>query len=35
LCGASHDVPVIEVGALSYVEQLPPILSLLRGVTVL
>jgi hypothetical protein len=35
LCGASHDEPVIEVGALAYVEQLPPILSLLRGVTVL
>ena len=35
LCGASHDVPVIEVGAAAYVEQLPPILSLLRGVTVL
>ena len=35
LCGASHDVPVIEVGARAYVEQLPPILALLRGVTVL
>jgi hypothetical protein len=35
LCGASHDVPVIEFGALAYVEQLPPILTLLRGVTVL
>jgi hypothetical protein len=35
LCGASHDVPVIEFGALAYVEQLPPILSLLRSVTVL
>ena len=34
-CGASHDVPVIEFGALAYVEQLPPILTLLRGVTVL
>ena len=34
-CGASHDVSVIEVGAVAYVEQLPPILSLLRGVTVL
>jgi hypothetical protein len=34
-CGASHDVSVIEVGALAYVDQLPPILSLLRGVRVL
>ena len=34
LCGASHDVAVIEFGALAYVEQLPPILGLLRGVTV-
>ena len=34
LCGATHDVPVIELGARAYVEQLPPILTLLRGVVV-
>ena len=34
LCGASHDLPVIEFGARAYVEQLPPILGLLRSVTV-
>jgi hypothetical protein len=34
LCGATHDVPVIELGARAYVEQLPPILTLLRGVDV-
>ncbi len=34
LCGASHDVPVIEFGARAYVEQLAPILELLRGVAV-
>src|SRR4029078_2884624 len=31
LCGATHDLPVIEFGARAYVEQLPPILTLLRG----
>jgi hypothetical protein len=34
LCGATHDLPVIEFGARAYVEQLPPILTLLRGVVV-
>ena len=34
LCGATHDLPVIELGARAYVEQLPPILTLLRGVVV-
>ena len=34
LCGATHDVPVIEFGARAYVEQLPPILTLLRSVVV-
>jgi hypothetical protein len=34
LCGATHDLPVIELGARAYVEQLPPILTLLRGVAV-
>jgi hypothetical protein len=33
-CGAAHDVPVIEFGARGYVDQLTPILGLLRGVTV-
>jgi hypothetical protein len=33
-CGATHDLPVIELGARAYVEQLPPILTLLRGVLV-
>lgn len=33
-CGATHDVPVIEFGARAYVEQLPPILTLLRAVVV-
>jgi hypothetical protein len=33
-CGATHDVAVIEFGARAYVEQLPPILTLLRGVAV-
>ena len=33
-CGASHDVAVIEFGARAYVEQLAPILDLLRGVAV-
>jgi hypothetical protein len=34
LCGASHDVPVIELGATAFVEQLAPILGLLRTVRV-
>jgi hypothetical protein len=34
LCGASHDVPVIELGATAFVEQLAPILTLLRSVIV-
>jgi hypothetical protein len=34
LCGASHDVAVIEFGARAYVSQLPPILTFLRSVTV-
>jgi hypothetical protein len=34
LCGASHDVAVIELGAIAFVEQLAPILGLLRSVTV-
>ena len=34
LCGASHDVPVIELGATAFVEQLAPILGLLRAVRV-
>ncbi len=34
LCGASHDVPVIELGATAFVEQLAPILGLLRSVRV-
>jgi hypothetical protein len=32
LCGASHDVAVIELGATAFVEQLAPILGLLRSV---
>jgi hypothetical protein len=34
LCGASHDVPMIELGATAFVEQLAPILGLLRSVRV-
>ena len=34
LCGASHDVAVIELGATAFVEQLAPILGVLRSVTV-
>lgn len=34
LCGAAHDVPVIELGARGYLDQLTPILGLLRSVTV-
>ena len=34
LCGASHDVSVIELGATAFVEQLAPILGLLRSVRV-
>jgi hypothetical protein len=34
LCGASHDVAVIELGAGAYVSQLPPILAFLRSVAV-
>jgi hypothetical protein len=34
LCGASHDVAVIELGATAFVEQLAPILGLLRTVRV-
>ncbi len=34
LCGASHDVAVIELGAHAYVSQLPPILTFLRSVAV-
>jgi hypothetical protein len=34
LCGASHDVAVIELGARAYVSQLPPILTFLRSVAV-
>jgi hypothetical protein len=34
LCGASHDVPVIELGATAFVEQLAPILGLLRTIRV-
>jgi hypothetical protein len=34
LCGASHDVPVIELGATAFAEQLAPILGLLRAVRV-
>lgn len=33
-CGARHDVAVIELGARAYVEQLPPILDLLKRVAV-
>ena len=33
-CAAAQDVPVIEFGARAYVEQLSPILSLLRSVTI-
>ena len=32
-CGCSHDVAVIEFGARAYMEQLPPMLGLLRSVT--
>ena len=34
LCGASHDVRVIELGATAFVEQLAPILGVLRAVRV-
>jgi hypothetical protein len=34
LCGASHDVAVIELGATAFVEQLAPILGVLRSVSV-
>lgn len=34
LCGASHDLPMIELGATAFVEQLAPILGLLRSVRV-
>ena len=34
LCGADRDVAVIEFGARVYAEQLPPVLGLLRGVTI-
>jgi hypothetical protein len=33
MCAASHEVPVIEFGARAYLDQLTPILDLLRGVT--
>jgi hypothetical protein len=33
LCGASHELAVIEFGARTFVTQLPPILSFLRTVT--
>jgi len=33
-CAAAHDVPVIEFGARAYLDQLPPILGLLRDVVV-
>jgi hypothetical protein len=32
LCGASHDVPVIELGATAFIEPLAPLLDLLRSV---
>ena len=32
--GAAQDVPVIEFGARAYLEQLSPILGLLRGLTI-
>jgi hypothetical protein len=34
LCGASHELAVIECGARAYVTQLPPILEFLRGISV-
>jgi hypothetical protein len=33
-CHCSHEVAVIEFGARAYMDQLPPILGLLRSVTV-
>ncbi len=32
-CNSSHEVAVIEFGARAYMEQLPPMLGLLRSVT--
>ena len=33
-CHCSHEVAVIEFGARAYMEHLPPMLALVRGVTV-